>query len=72
MITWLKHWWWPLIPFICVVVILITVVIISSDIVEAKYNESTCEQLLESIQDDGIKPNYQYDVREWISKECWK
>jgi len=32
----------------------------------------SCEQLLERIQKDGMKPNYQYDVREWIAKECWK
>ncbi len=39
----------------------------SSEIVIA---ESTCETLLESIKTST--PNYQYDLREWVSKECWK
>jgi hypothetical protein len=31
---------------------------------------STCEELLENIKTEN--PNYQYDVRAWIGKECWK
>lgn len=37
---------------------------------EEKINNSTCDELLSSIK--TTTPNYQYDVREWISKECWK
>jgi len=39
---------------------------------DLELQQSTCGELLISIQSDGMKPNYQHDVREWISKECWK
>lgn len=35
-----------------------------------KIESSSCEQLLKSIKTST--PNYQYDLREWVSKECWK
>jgi len=41
------------------------------DIVQ-KLPEASCDKLLKMIQREGMKPNYQYDVREWIAKECWK
>ena len=34
--------------------------------------QQSCKYLLNLIQDEGMKPNYQYDVRAWISNECWK
>jgi len=37
-----------------------------------KLEDLSCESLLKSIQDEGIKPNYQFDVRAWVGKECWK
>jgi len=67
------------IPKIIVIIGILLVVIFLGNMLMNGYNHventipnATCDELLTMIQREGMKPNYQYDVREWIAQECWK
>jgi len=60
-----------LIFMICVISFIIYYFVDLAPNVIKDLENSSCETLLERIQSDFI-PNYQFDLREWVSKECWK
>jgi len=67
----MKIWLVPIVVAILVIVTLLWVILVVGPAID-ELEDQSCEYLLNYIQADGMKPNYQYAVKAWIAQECWK